>query len=78
MMLEMTILMLRQCWGEAAASVEGPAAMVEKAEVEAELLPSAGGSSAGVLKVSWGPGLEGGCWIVCRWLSELEWDCWLS
>lgn len=49
--------------------------MVEKAEVEAELVPSdgaSGGSRAGLLKGSGGPGLDGGCWIVCRWLSELE------
>lgn len=52
--------------------------MVEKAEVDAELLPSAGGSREGLLKVSCGPGLDGGCWMVCRWLSELECDCWLS
>lgn len=38
-----------------------PTAMLEKAEVEAELLPSAGGSMAGVLKGSWATGLEGGC-----------------
>lgn len=55
-------------------SLEGPALMVEKAEVEAELLPSDGGSKAGLLNVSCGPGLDGGCWIVCRWLSVLEWD----
>lgn len=45
---------------------EGPALMVEKAEVEAELLPSDGGSRAGLLNVSCGPGLDGGCWIVGR------------
>lgn len=59
-------------------SLEGPALMAENAEVEAELLPSDGGSRAGLLNVSWATGLVGGCWIVCRWLSELEWDCWLS
>lgn len=32
--------------------LEGPALMVEKAEVDAALLPSAGGSSEGLLKVS--------------------------
>lgn len=53
-------------------SLEGPALMVEKADVEAELLASDGGSREGLLKVSCGPGLDGGCWIVCRWLSELE------
>lgn len=42
-------------------SLEGPALMVEKAEVEAELLPSDGGSREGLLKVSCGPGLDGGC-----------------
>lgn len=46
--------------------------MVEKAEVEAELLLSDGGSRVGLLKLSCGPGLEGGCCIVCRWLSVLE------
>lgn len=40
--------------------------MVEKAEVDAALLPSAGGSSEGLLKVSCGPGLDGGCCMVCR------------
>lgn len=59
-------------------SLEGPALMVEKAEVEAEPLASDGGSREGPLKGSCGPGLDGGCWMVCRWLSELEWDCWLS
>lgn len=59
-------------------SLEGPALIAEKADVEAELLPSDGGSRAGLLNVSGGTGLDGGCWIVCRWLSELEWDCWLS
>lgn len=52
--------------------------MVEKAEVEAEPPPSDRGSRAGLMKVSCGLGLDGGCWMVCRWLSELEWDCWLS
>lgn len=46
--------------------LEGPALMVEKAEVVAELLPSDGGSRAGLLNVSCGPGLDGGCWIVGR------------
>lgn len=46
--------------------------MVEKADVEAELLASDGGSREGLLKASCGPGLDGGCWMVCRWLSELE------
>lgn len=41
--------------------LEGPALMVEKAEVDAALLPSAGGSRAGLLKVSCGPALDGGC-----------------
>lgn len=57
-------------WG--GDSLEGPALMVEKAEVEAELLASEGGSREGLLKASGGPGLDGGCWMVCRWLSELE------
>lgn len=38
-----------------------PTAMLENAEVEAELLPSAGGSMAGVLKGSGATGREGGC-----------------
>lgn len=42
-------------------SLEGPALMVENAEVEAELLASDGGSKEGLLKVSCGPGLDGGC-----------------
>jgi len=58
--------------------LEGPALMLEKAEVEAELPPSEAGSRAGLLKPSGAPGRPGGCWMVCRWLSELEWDCWLS
>lgn len=65
----------RRVWRLAEAggdSLEGPALMVEKADVEAELLASDGGSREGLLKVSCGPGLDGGCWIVCRWLSELE------
>lgn len=41
--------------------LEGPALMVEKADVEAELLPSDGGSREGLAKVSCGPGLDGGC-----------------
>lgn len=53
-------------------SLEGPALMVENADVEAELLASDGGSREGLLKGSCGPGLDGGCWMVCRWLSELE------
>lgn len=73
----------RKCWYTHAQqargdSLEGPALMVEKADVEAELLASDGGSREGLLKGSCGPGRDGGCWIVCRWLSELEWDCWLS
>lgn len=53
-------------------SLEGPALMVENADVEAELLASDGGSREGLLKGSCGPGLDGGCWMVCRWLSVLE------
>lgn len=64
----MKLLFLLQFGG----GFEGPALMVEKAEVEAELVPSDEGSRAGLLKGSGGPGLDGGCWIVCRWLSELE------
>ncbi|TNN81219.1 hypothetical protein EYF80_008553 [Liparis tanakae] len=45
--------------------------MEQKAEVEAAPLPSERGSSAGLRKLSWGLGLDGGCWMVCRWLSEL-------
>lgn len=41
--------------------LEGPALMVEKADIEAELLPSDGGSREGLAKVSCGPGLDGGC-----------------
>lgn len=47
-------------------SLEGPALIAEKADVEAELLPSDGGSRAGLLNVSGGTALDGGCWIVCR------------
>lgn len=46
--------------------------MVENADVEAELPASDGGSRVGLLKASGGPGLDGGCWMVGRWLSELE------
>lgn len=38
-----------------------PTAMLENAEVEAELLPSAGGIMTGGLKGSWATGLTGGC-----------------
>lgn len=61
-----------RCGGWWRYSLEGPALMVEKADVEAELLASDGGSREGLLKGSCGPGLDGGCWIVGMWPSELE------
>lgn len=56
-----TILCINVLESQHNDSLEGPALMVEKAEVEAELLPSDGGSREGLLKVSCGPGLDGGC-----------------
>lgn len=41
--------------------LEDPTGILEKAEVEAVLLPSAGGSRAGLLKAGSGMGLVGGC-----------------
>lgn len=55
-------------------SLEDPTGIPEKAEVEAELLPSVGGSRAGLLKAGSGMGLVGGCWIVWIWPSELGKD----
>ena len=52
--------------------------ILENTEAAAEVLPSDRGNRVGVLKPSGGPGREGGCCMVWRWLSELEWDCWLS
>lgn len=54
--------------------LEDPTGILEKAEVEAELLPSAGGSRAGLLKAGSGMGLVGGCWMVWMWPSELGKD----
>lgn len=54
--------------------LEDPTGILEKAEVEAELLPSAGARRAGLLKAGSGIGLEGGCWMVWMWPSELGKD----
>lgn len=61
LLLLLSILFCTDVESRCKVSLEGPALMVENAEVEAELLASDGGSKEGLLKVSCGPGLDGGC-----------------